>query len=479
MRNPLFAIKTLCASPSVWAGAILSTLFVVPCNSQVVTTSNDETWRNSYQTTSDDNENAEKLNTPYKTYTQTTEDPTINVDPIEDIRQMIDASLPMVKILSEQKKIIIKKEDIEDLMSVMYFKVNGKPFGYRESSESMKVKFSRFDFKQLFDILIFVDKSLSEMQNQQMVNSEIRYAVSMEKISKDLLSCNFFAKVYPTMIVYAIKNYSFDDAIISVYGEIDLLNNNRFKDFQPKSIEELEGITSQAFLADIAKNNENTEIRLAAIQRLDDQTALANIANNDSDFQIQFAAVQRLTNQTSLANVAYNNSSVQVRLAAVRKLTNQTSLANVAYNDRDTEVRFAAVQRLTNQTSLANVAYNDRDAQVRFEALQKLTNQTSLANVAYNDRDPDIRLAALQRLTNQTSLANIAYNDRDAQVRLIAVQKLDNQTSLTNVANNDRDTQVRLAAVQKLTNRTTLTNIANNDRDEQVRKAASQRLNSL
>jgi phosphosulfolactate synthase (CoM biosynthesis protein A) len=510
MRNSLFALKALFVAPYVWVGVILLTLFFLPCQSQVVTSSDDETWRNNYQHAPENNENAVRPNIPNRTYAQTTGVRDDYVDPIDSVRQMIDASLPIVKRLAEQKRLVINKADIEKLMSVMNFQVNGRKYGYHELSDSQRRNFKRSDFQQLYDILIFVDKSLSEMQNRQMVNSDIRYVVSMEKISQDLLSSNFFGRIYPTMIVYAIKNNSndaaiFQNTIISVYGEIDLLNNNRYKDFQPKSIEELEGITNQTFLAVVANNNENTEIRLAAVQRLENQTALANIAYNDSDIQIRLEAVKRLDNQTFLANVAYNNSFVQVRLAALRKLTNktsianvayndrdvqirleavkrldnQTSLANVAYNDRDTQVRFAAVKKLTNQTTLSNIAYNDKDVQIRLFAVKKLDNQTSLANVAYNDRDAQVRFAAVKKLTNQTTLSNIAYNDKDVQIRLFAVQQLDNQMSLANVAYNDRDVQIRLAAVQKLTNRTALSNIAKNDRDEQVRDAATKRLNSL
>lgn len=72
MRNPLFALKALFDTPTVWAGAIFLTLFVQPCQSQVVTSSDDETWRNNYQHAPENNENAVRPNIPNRTYAQTT-----------------------------------------------------------------------------------------------------------------------------------------------------------------------------------------------------------------------------------------------------------------------------------------------------------------------------------------------------------------------------------------------------------------------
>jgi hypothetical protein len=58
------------------------------------------------------------------------------------------------------------------------------------------------------------------------------------------------------------------------------------------------------------------------------------------------AMVRRLTHQPTLAQIATNDSDREVRLAAVDKLTDQALLNKIAVEDSDRIVRAAAIRRL-------------------------------------------------------------------------------------------------------------------------------------
>src|SRR5574344_892345 len=522
MRKSCFALKALCGAPSLWVGGILSFLFVLPCQSQVPTYANSNnspaanegsilnrnadapSYRNG-QWNKDNGTAAE--NNGYADYNAPTSGE--SADNIDNVRQMIDASLPIVKRLSSQSRPYRDSESIDSLINLMNIKVNGENFGYYDVPEMQRRNFTKSDFQGFYYVLLSVDKSLSDLQETQMDNSDIRYVLSMDDISQELFRSNFIGRMFPSMIIKSLKEkfnstmpIPIDDVVITIYDEIDLLNNHRYRDFQPKNFEEFNTITNQTVLVNVAKNHNevrfriaavnkltsqneiynvarndvNSEVRLAALRNLDSETFIYNIARNDGNSEVRRAAVSRLTSETYLYNIARNDGDSQIRLIATNKITSETYLYNIARNDGNSEVRRAAVSRLTSETYLYNIARNDANSQIRLIATNRITSETYLYNIARNDGNSEVRRAAVKGINSETYLYNIARNDADSQIRLMATSNISSQTYLYNIARNDSDSKVRLAAVRGIKDDTYLRNIANNDSDPQVRRLALDKL---
>ncbi|MFH2107597.1 MAG: hypothetical protein ABII93_02910 [Chrysiogenia bacterium] len=91
-------------------------------------------------------------------------------------------------------------------------------------------------------------------------------------------------------------------------------------------------------LSDIAKNDKDGNVRLAAAAKMSDnslaQIIIASIAKYDKDSAVREAAVEKLTDRDLLANLAQYSKYSSIRLAAERKLNGQDLPAGMA-NDEE------------------------------------------------------------------------------------------------------------------------------------------------
>jgi len=196
-----------------------------------------------------------------------------------------------------------------------------------------------------------------------------------------------------------------------------------------------EKITDQALLTDIAKNDKNTGIRIAATEKLVDHTVaqaiFADIARNNEYSKVREADIEKLTDQKLLANIAKSFVDYKVCEAAVKNpnLTDQALLADIAKNETTyIGVREAAVHKLTDLTMLTEIAKNGKVSEIRIYAADRLIDQTVaqavFADIAKNNKDWEVREAAVRRLTSQALLADIARNDKEDSVRETAEKRL-------------------------------------------------------
>ena len=125
--------------------------------------------------------------------------------------------------------------------------------------------------------------------------------------------------------------------------------------------------------------------------------------------------VEKLKDPNLLAYIAKNDMDSDVRMAAVKNLTDTDVLAYVAKNDRDRDVRMEAVERLTSQTLdqelYDNIAKKDK----------------VYADIAKNGKDWIVRMIAVEKLTDRALLYYIANFDNNSVVRMAAVEKLADQ----------------------------------------------------
>lgn len=256
------------------------------------------------------------------------------------------------------------------------------------------------------------------------------------------------------------------------------------------TVEDVKKTTNQKVLIDIAKNAENTDVRMAAVKKITDQKALIDIANNVDNDWVQMVAAQKITNQNSiletLFDMAKNSNYEWIKYAAVEKLTDQKSLIDIAKNDAiDYSIRTAALDKITDQNTiieiLTDVAKNAAKDWMRWDAITQITDQKSLIGIAHITDDSQVKWDAVRRITDQNAiqepLIDIAKNPYyDFRVRITAVGKINNLEPLIDIAKDDYDSNVSRAVVKIITDQKALIYIAKNAEDDDVRMIALRKI---
>jgi hypothetical protein len=175
---------------------------------------------------------------------------------------------------------------------------------------------------------------------------------------------------------------------------------------------DIETLTDHAVLEEVAKNDQNVSLRLAAVQKLPNQAILADIAKNDETYEaVRLAAVEKIQDQSILTDIAKNNNDrrLSVRMAAAKKLADQsildnlteTAIAVTAKVSNNWDDHYAVKTKLTDQTLLADVAQNANHVSARSFAVEKLANLELVAYIAQNDKASAVRNKAKEFLTDQ------------------------------------------------------------------------------
>ena len=96
---------------------------------------------------------------------------------------------------------------------------------------------------------------------------------------------------------------------------------------------------------------------MEAVKKMTDEAKLVRAAKEARCWAARKAAVDKLTNQDVLADIAKNDSDSDVRKAAVENkyLIDQSVMADIAKNDRDNNVSMAAIERITDQEIKENL----------------------------------------------------------------------------------------------------------------------------
>ncbi|MEO6136005.1 MAG: hypothetical protein ABIP35_12675 [Ginsengibacter sp.] len=132
----------------------------------------------------------------------------------------------------------------------------------------------------------------------------------------------------------------------------------------------------EAIASGVIDQNKLTELgeQIATLMEGPDETELGNIARNEDDKNLRKIAIKKLTDQDELGDVARNEDDRKLRKIAIKKLTDQDELGNVARNEDDRKLRKIAIMKLTDQDELGNVARNEQDKKLRKIAIKKLAN---------------------------------------------------------------------------------------------------------
>ena len=102
-------------------------------------------------------------------------------------------------------------------------------------------------------------------------------------------------------------------------------------------------------MADIAKNDKDSDVRIAAIENLTDQNILSNFAKNDANSDVRVAAAKKITNQDLLFDIAKNGNYTDSQYFAVNSLDEQkyyNQIIEIINQNKETKRDLAAIGAL-------------------------------------------------------------------------------------------------------------------------------------
>lgn len=140
------------------------------------------------------------------------------------------------------------------------------------------------------------------------------------------------------------------------------------------SEEEVRKLADQVLLAEIAVYAEARNSRLAAVNGLTKKALIVGVAKNEKvlDTNIRVAAVRKIDDQAILIEIAKGKAHYDVRRAALKQLTDSAVIADIAKNNADESMRQAAVERLNDSALLDMIICNDENDYVRKAALKRM-----------------------------------------------------------------------------------------------------------
>lgn len=159
-------------------------------------------------------------------------------------------------------------------------------------------------------------------------------------------------------------------------------------DIRLSAIEELD---DTAILHEIAQNDTAAEVREAALKKINDLTVLDTIAHNDNNNNVQAAAQQRIK-QLLCAQIKDQSLNLEKRIAWIKKTNDVEQIAEVAVNAPEVELRLAAIAKVEREGLLGDIVINDPVSEVRLTVLEKLTQKSTLERVVKSTRNSDKRL---------------------------------------------------------------------------------------
>ncbi|WP_028315104.1 hypothetical protein [Desulfatibacillum aliphaticivorans] len=167
----------------------------------------------------------------------------------------------------------------------------------------------------------------------------------------------------------------------------------------------------QAFFQKIAQEDEDEDVREAAVQGLIDQHLLVRIAMGDAAWNIRREAAKAIKDPSLREDVGKWFFPKETR-----KVKDQDLLTRIVLESQDHSVRSTAVESINDQQRLAKIAVESKDVQVQKLALGGLNDQNLLARVALTSLAPwggglNARVLSIQKITDQTILKKIALQD--------------------------------------------------------------------
>lgn len=203
---------------------------------------------------------------------------------------------------------------------------------------------------------------------------------------------------------------------------------------------------NQEKIIDIAQNDLNWHVRLAAVENIDDENILKDIANNDLTSAVAIKAMEHINDKEFLSDICLNHPDSYLRLTTINRICDESLLSKkelsllleeMLLNDPDSYILKSICENpnLTNQDVLIKVSKSKSDETLKRQAIKKIADEEILTDFALNDSNDYIRREAIlnPNLKDLDVLYKIIRSDSDEFNRIMAIYKIPDAKSLLKI----------------------------------------------
>lgn len=164
----------------------------------------------------------------------------------------------------------------------------------------------------------------------------------------------------------------------------------------------------------------NPQVRRQALLRLsaqdpEEHAILQRLAEEDDDVEVRKAAVKHVSDLVFLRQRAETDPNAGVREVASARYRQLLAGGCEAF---DLDARLAELSTCNDEIVLGYVARRAREAELRLAALDRLRSASVFEEVAIHDATPKVRQAAVARLTEAASLERVIRHTRERDRRV-------------------------------------------------------------
>ncbi len=159
--------------------------------------------------------------------------------------------------------------------------------------------------------------------------------------------------------------------------------------------------------------------------------------HRDSD--VRLAAIEEIDDSTILNEIVQHDDTVAVRKAAVLKINDLKLLDHIAQHDTDSDLRDIAEQRFK-----YFLCDNSLNIEKRLQWLENTHNADRISYVAIHEKNIEMRKKAIAKVAQEEVLGEIAIHDPLNEIRLSTIEKISQKSILERVIKVARNSDKRL-----------------------------------
>jgi len=311
-----------------------------------------------------------------------------------------------------------------------------------------------------------IDTSLQELidsfwEKKESKNTQEKKVTSERKASKNKPNRNWTGIIILSIVVLIILSFVTYRIILNKPDVVAQFSNqtilklfyNRTKNEDVK-ISAIENLQDQHFLADIVMNSDKKrELKLKAIAGINDTNLLLKICRDYQGYRVLPAMMEIISQNVKSKNffeeAAEKTSNPLVRAAILPYIEDQKTLQPYVQKEYHQAVRNRAVELISIESVLIDVVKNEEIKSIRVKAAKKIKTNDVLIEliekIIEDDRaiEIDIAEALIENITDQEYLYNLA-------LKKINLRKIDDVSALIYIAKNEQNDFNAKIAIDKL-----------------------------
>jgi hypothetical protein len=165
-----------------------------------------------------------------------------------------------------------------------------------------------------------------------------------------------------------------------------------------QAIRSLETADKSDVLTQIIENDPEPEVRIEAIQQLEDPSLLKQVIKTDNDPKAQKAAINKLNR--CYANQIYNTSDQSLQAELILEINDEKMLSQIACDAKRPEIRLMAIDRITNPLLLCQITEQNCGLKPGKAIVDKISDPKYLEAISKSASNKKIKKFAKEKLTN-------------------------------------------------------------------------------